>query len=142
MSEIKNECDTEKEEQKLTQLTQCLKEGMYRRRLSAEDSDTDEDLNSLEEKCKDESESSEEPKCPSAQAKYDVCMAKKTAQEKDRFDEEGVGRVTFTLMKRHDQVHQKIQMPRLPLVWNLAREIFAIWEPFYNAEAGRSGVAD
>ena len=52
---------------------------MYRRRLSAEDSDADGDLNSLEEKCKGESESSEEPKCPSAEAKYDACMAKQTA---------------------------------------------------------------
>ena len=115
LSEIKKECDTEKQEQKLTHLAQCFKEGIYRRRLSAEDSDADEDFNRLEEKCQGESNSFEEPKCPSAEVKYDVCMTKQTAQDTNQFDEEGVGRLTFTLMKSHDQVHQKIQMPRLPL---------------------------
>ena len=81
---------------------------MYRRRLVADDADTDEDKSSLWEKCKGESDSSSEPQCPYAQAKYDTCMKNQTAQDKSRFDEEGTGRVTFTLMKSHDQIHQKI----------------------------------
>jgi len=43
------------------------------------------------------------------------------------------------IMKNHSTIHQKVTLPRLPIEGGEAREIFAIWEPFYDSDMGKSG---
>ena len=45
------------------------------------------------------------------------------------------GKVIFTIMKGHDEVHQTLIMPRLTTKAYLSREIFAVWAPYFDGKS-------
>ena len=57
-----------------------------------------------------------------------TCLKSKNLKIK----EENVGRVSFTLIKGHERVHQEVSLPRLKSISHHGREFFAKWTPVFD----------
>lgn len=63
--------------------------------------------------------------CPEAKKKIYQCL-KENIGEKYKFSQQK-GRIAFTLISHSDEIHQKVELPRMNYDLEGGREIFASW---------------
>ena len=132
------ESETYKSNQSLENLQKCVDKGQIRNRrhlskMLLEATEEDKKRYILEE-C--ELEYPDTNVCPEAKKQINQCL-KENIGEKYSFSQQK-GRIVFTLISHADEIHQKVELPRMNYDLEGGREIFASWQPVFKKDSGYS----